>query len=74
MGRAKAYKAARRVAAMVAADAPAFLPTPPSWTERLPFIGKRIRAKRERLDIIRLQLHREAIKHAAKKVAHRLAE
>lgn len=74
MGRSKTSKAARKLAGQIAKGAPAFLPLKPRWFERLPLIGRRLRAKRERRDVIRLQLHLDAIKHATKKVAHNVAK
>lgn len=74
MGRSKTNKAARKLAGQIAKGAPAFLPLRPLWTERLPFVGRWLRARRERRDVIRLQLHLESIKYARKRVSRVVAK
>lgn len=74
MGRAKINKAARKLASQIARGAPKFLPLKPRWHEWLPIVGKWARTRRERRDVIRMQLHLDAIKHAKKRVVRKITK
>jgi hypothetical protein len=69
MGRSKKDKAARRIAAQVAREAPGFVPLPPRWWERLPLIGRKFTARRERRNVLGLKVFLAAKRHAQKKIA-----